>query len=153
MATWQAGFKLRGPASCGLAPGAASSADPQFESLPVTRSEFDAFCASLPATTHVVQWGGASVWKVGGKIFAICSAWGETAGDKIAFKCSDLSYSLLKEQDGFRPAPYLARAKWIQVTGKDALSDTDLKSYLVAAHSTVAAKLTKKQRADLGLDA
>ncbi len=26
---------------------------------------------SLPATTHVVQWGGAHVWKVGGKVFAV----------------------------------------------------------------------------------
>ena len=36
----------------------------------MTRSEFDAYCAGLPATTNVVQWGNASVWKVGGKIFA-----------------------------------------------------------------------------------
>ncbi len=27
--------------------------------------------ASLPATPHVVQWGGSDVWKVGGKVFAI----------------------------------------------------------------------------------
>src|SRR3546814_12828317 len=32
---------------------------------------FNAYCASLPATTHVVQWGGADVWKVGGKVFAL----------------------------------------------------------------------------------
>ena len=32
---------------------------------------FNALCASLPATTHVVQWGGSDVWKVGGKVFAI----------------------------------------------------------------------------------
>ena len=37
----------------------------------MTRDEYNAFCASLPATTHVVQWGGADVWKVGGKVFAI----------------------------------------------------------------------------------
>ena len=33
----------------------------------MTYEEFNAFCGSLPATTHVVQWGGADVWKVGGK--------------------------------------------------------------------------------------
>ncbi|WP_339832848.1 hypothetical protein [uncultured Parvibaculum sp.] len=37
----------------------------------MTYREFNAFCASLPATTYVVQWGGAHVWKVGGKVFAI----------------------------------------------------------------------------------
>src|SRR3546814_5748133 len=32
---------------------------------------FNATCRRLPATTHVVQWGGSDVWKVGGKVFAI----------------------------------------------------------------------------------
>ena len=37
----------------------------------MTREEYDAFCAGLPHVAHVVQWGDASVWKVGGKVFAI----------------------------------------------------------------------------------
>ncbi|MEO9873698.1 MAG: MmcQ/YjbR family DNA-binding protein, partial [Anderseniella sp.] len=37
----------------------------------MTLEEYDTYCASLTATTHVVQWGGAHVWKVGGKVFAI----------------------------------------------------------------------------------
>ncbi|EFO32878.1 conserved hypothetical protein [Roseibium sp. TrichSKD4] len=117
----------------------------------VTRSEFNQFCASLSATTNVIQWGNASVWKVGGKIFAICSAWGDDIEDKVAFKCSGLSYSLLSDQEGFRPAPYLARAKWIQVTKPEALTDDELRDYISAAHKIISAKLTRKQRADLGL--
>ena len=37
----------------------------------MTREDYDAFCESLPHATHVVQWGDASVWKIGGKVFAI----------------------------------------------------------------------------------
>ena len=37
----------------------------------MTRKDYDAFCKSLPHATHVVQWGDASVWKIGGKVFAI----------------------------------------------------------------------------------
>ena len=37
----------------------------------MTLAEYNRYCASLPAATHVVQWGGAHVWKVGGKVFAI----------------------------------------------------------------------------------
>ncbi len=37
----------------------------------MTYDEYNAFCAALPATSHVVQWGGSQVWKVGGKVFAI----------------------------------------------------------------------------------
>ena len=36
----------------------------------MTLDEYNAFCASLPAASHVVQWGGAHVCKVGGKVFA-----------------------------------------------------------------------------------
>lgn len=121
----------------------------------MTRKEFDAFCGSLPATTHVVQWGNASVWKVGGKIFAICSRWraGDSDGEaeRFSFKCSDLAYQMLIEEDGLVPAPYLARAKWVQVTRAGALCDDDLKQYITAAHQIISSKLTRKQRQTLGL--
>jgi len=118
----------------------------------VTRDQFDAYCATLPATTNVIQWGNASVWKVGGKIFAICSNWGEGNQAKFSFKCSDLSYSMLIQEEGIIPAPYLARANWVQVETPEAMSDEDLKAYFVAAHAIIAKKLTKAARRDLGLD-
>ena len=73
----------------------------------MNRREYNAFCRSLKATSHVVQWGGAHVWKVGDKVFAIA---GFDHGDEphITFKVSDIGYEVLKEQAGLRPAPYLA---------------------------------------------
>lgn len=115
-----------------------------------SRASYDSFCASLPATTHVIQWEGASVWKVGGKIFAIWSDWKGTPA--VSFKCSDMAYQMLSEQPGLAPAPYLARAKWIQLHELDALSEADLFAYIRAAHSLVAAKLTRKLRLELGLE-
>lgn len=118
----------------------------------MTRNEFDIFCGSLQATTHVVQWGGSSVWKLGGKIFAICSQWGAGNHSKISFKASDLAYSILIEQPGIVPAPYLARAKWVQIDSEDAMSDDDLKDYISAAYTIILGKLTRKQRRDLDLE-
>ncbi|MEM1048049.1 MAG: MmcQ/YjbR family DNA-binding protein [Myxococcota bacterium] len=117
----------------------------------MTRDEFNGFCDSLTGTSNVVQWGGASVWKVGGKIFAICSAWGKGDHTKISFKCSDLAYTVLTDQPGIVPAPYLARAKWVQVEDPTVLGDADLRDYIGAAHALVASKLTRKARKDLGL--
>lgn len=117
----------------------------------MTRTEFDAFCGALRGTTHVEQWGGASVWKLGGKIFAICSRWGAGSHTKISFKCSDLAYAVLIEQPGIIPAPYLARAKWVQIESADAMSDQDVRDYIQAAYSIVMGKLTKAQRKELGL--
>lgn len=118
----------------------------------MTRDEFDQFCTSLIGTTHVVQWGGSSVWKVGGKIFAICSPWGDGDHQKISFKCSDFSYQILTEQPGIVPAPYLARAKWVQVQEEDGMQDEEIRAYITQAHEIIAAKLTKAVRKTLGLE-
>lgn len=120
----------------------------------MTRDEFDNYCKSLVGTSNVIQWGNASVWKVGGKIFAICSNWGEDRPDmdgiKISFKCSELSYQILTEQEGIIPAPYLARAKWVQIETAQAMADEDIKDYVREAHSIIARKLTKKLQKEIG---
>jgi predicted DNA-binding protein (MmcQ/YjbR family) len=118
----------------------------------MTLDKYNGFCASLPAATHVVQWGGSHVWKVGGKVFAIASGEGGRLG--ITFKCSDIAYDILKEQPGCRPAPYLASRgmKWIQRTSAESLDSDALKDYLRASHKLVALKLSRKVRRELGLD-
>jgi predicted DNA-binding protein (MmcQ/YjbR family) len=71
------------------------------------RDDFNAFCGALPATTHVIQWGGADVWKVGGKVFAI-AGWAGGHPTGITFKVSRIAFEVLRELPGLRPAPYLA---------------------------------------------
>lgn len=129
----------------------------------MTPQDFDAYCSAKPGTSHVIQWGGASVWKVGGKIFAICSAWTPVEDvntdanqvpsgfQPISFKCSDLAFELLPEREGIIPAPYLARAKWVQLTRPDAMSEADIKLHLDAAYDIIASKLTRKLRSELGI--
>lgn len=114
---------------------------------------YNDYCASLPATTWVVQWGGAHVWKVGGKVFAI-AGWSDESFPYITFKTSDLAFDILKEQPGLRPAPYLAPrgGKWIQLHEEDALSEKDIRAYLAESHRLISLKLTKKLRAELGLE-
>ena len=112
---------------------------------------FEAHCLRLPAATNVVQWEGTSVFKVGGKMFALAGGFVASTGG-FMFKTSNMAYELLIEQELARPAPYLARAKWVQLIGDDALSDTELKAYLDQAHALIAAKLTRKSRKALGLD-
>jgi len=118
----------------------------------VTYEDFNAFCAGLPATTHVVQWGGADVWKVGGKVFAI-GGWDHDAEPAYTFKVSPLSYEILQDQPGLRPAPYLASRglKWIQHYARPGLSDEELENYLRQSHEIVAGGLSKKKRRELGL--
>jgi predicted DNA-binding protein (MmcQ/YjbR family) len=117
----------------------------------MTYKECNAFCRKLPATTHVVQWGGAHVWKVGGKVFAI-GGWHEDH-PAFTFKVNDIAYEMLKDQPGLRPAPYLASRgmKWIQQYDKPGLSDRELRAYIRQSHAIVAQGLSKKRRVELGL--
>ena len=118
----------------------------------MTYDEFNAFCRGLPATTYVVQWGGSHVWKVGGKVFAI-GGWADEQ-PAYTFKTSDLSFRMLQEQPGLRPAPYLASRgmKWIQHYDKPGLSDDELRDYLRESHRIVSLGLTKKRQRELGLN-
>jgi len=120
----------------------------------MTLDEYNAHCAGLPHATHVVQWGESHVWKVGGKVFAIASAWHTSSeAPYVTFKTSDMSFEMLKGEAGCRPAPYLASRgmKWIQRTDADSLDDEGLRAYLTESHRLVAAGLSKKLRAQLGL--
>lgn len=129
----------------------------------MTPDAFNTFCAQLPATSHVVQWGGADVWKVGkagpkAKVFAI-AGWGETRhgeGGKFAvsFKVSPMAFEILRDHPDCRPAPYLASRgmKWIQYYRDAAMGDDELLDLIRDSHRLVAAGLTKKAQRELGLE-
>ena len=108
---------------------------------------FKRYVGALPATEIVEQWG-SHVAKVGGKVFALC---GEDGGH-ITFKVTELSFDGLTSLEGIAQAPYFAKRAWVSVETGAPLSDAELKAYIKASHGMVAAKLTRKLRAALGLD-
>jgi len=118
----------------------------------MTHDQFNLFCDSLVATTYVMQWGNSHVWKVGGKVFAIGTTQ-EGGKEAYTFKTSDRNYDFLKDNDGYRPAPYFATRgmKWIQQTATDGELADELKYYLTESHRIVALGLSKRKRAELGL--
>jgi predicted DNA-binding protein (MmcQ/YjbR family) len=121
----------------------------------MTLDEYQSFCGALKATTHVVQWGGSHVWKVGGKVFAV-GGWPKDSEEDVvavSFKCSDIVFEVLRDAPGCQPAPYLASRGmlWIQCYDRSSVSTEELQGHIEASHTLVAAKLTKKLRAELGL--
>ena len=115
----------------------------------MNREAFNAFCATLPQSTHVVQWGGADVWKVGGKVYAI-AGWLEDIGLSVSFKVTPIGYEILSDAEGCRPAPYLASRgmKWIQARGID---EDQLKDHVRGSYDIIVAALPKKTKRELGL--
>ncbi len=117
----------------------------------MTLEEFNRLCAELPATTHVVQWGGADVWKVGGKVFVIGRM--DAGIPAFSFKVTPLAFELMRDQPGLRPAPYLASRglKWIQHFAAPGLSSGEIALYVTESHRIVAQGLSRKTRHELGL--
>jgi predicted DNA-binding protein (MmcQ/YjbR family) len=101
------------------------------------RTGFESFVAALPAVTLVRQWRDDSVAKVGDKIFALLD---QDPGE-VWCKVSDMSYDLLTELPGIRPAPYFARAGWVAISAASPLVAED-----------IAARMSRRKRLQLGID-
>jgi len=114
----------------------------------MTPKTFHAAALALPGATFDIKWGADRIYSVGGKMFAHAGIEGDPE-PKYMFKASDLAFEMLTEQGLAKPAPYLARAKWVQLTGPDALDDEDLQAYLKEAYRMVADKLPAGARARL----
>ena len=119
----------------------------------MTYDEYNDFCGSLPVTSYIVQWGNSHVWKVGGKVFAI-GGWEKSDKPAFTFKASELNFEVLRDQLGFRPAPYMASRgmKWIQQYDASENTDEELEYYLKESHRIVSLGLTKKKQRELGLN-
>jgi predicted DNA-binding protein (MmcQ/YjbR family) len=115
----------------------------------MTRDQVRRFCLSLPHSTEQVQWGNDLVFKIAGKMFAVCSL--DPGPAFVAFKCTPEDFAELVERPGIIPAPYLARAQWVAAESPDVLARKDFEHYLRKAHATVAARLPKGVRTKLGL--
>lgn len=110
-------------------------------------SAFNRYVRSLKAATVSEQWDG-HVAKVGGKVFALIG----NAGSPIVFKVSEMSFDGLTSLDGIGQAAYFAKRAWVRVEVGAPLTDAELRAYIRASYEMIAAKLTRKLRAELGLD-
>ena len=107
----------------------------------------------MTATSHIIQWGKSHVWKVGGKVFAI-GGWEKSDKPAFTFKTSENNFEILKDEPGYRPAPYMASRgmKWIQQYDTFENSKEQLTYYLQESHRIVSLGLTKKKQKELGLN-
>lgn len=107
-----------------------------------------AICTALPAVTEDVKWDHDLVFSVGGKMFCVASL---EPPFSCSFKVPDEEFEELSGQDGFAPAPYMARAKWVLVSKPGKLNKKEWERRVRESYELVKQKLTKKARTDLGI--
>jgi predicted DNA-binding protein (MmcQ/YjbR family) len=102
------------------------------------------FCRALPGATEDVKWGNDLVFSVGGKMFAVVCL---DPPHQMSFKSTPEEFAGLIERDGIIPAPYLARAMWVQERELgDVLDRRERERLLETAYALVRAKLPKTIR-------
>ena len=106
------------------------------------------FCTALPAVTEDVKWDNDLVFSVGGRMFCMIAL---DPPFKCSFKVPDEAFEELSTREGFIPAPYMARAQWVQVTSPTRMHNREWEALLRQSYELVKAKLTKKARTELGL--
>src|ERR1700736_7042334 len=104
-------------------------------------------CLSFPSVTEHVICGSDFTFKVAGKMFAHAVL--EPAPVWLSFKASPENFYDLTERPGIIPAPYLARAQWVALETKDALSSAGLALLVRDSYDIIVAKLPKKTRDSL----
>ena len=102
-------------------------------------------CARLPGATMDVKWGADECYCVMTKMFAVFFV-DAGKGRTMSFKCDPERFLELTDIPGIIPAPYLARAHWVQVTDAKALSDSDARALVARSHALITAKLTRRDR-------
>lgn len=111
------------------------------------RTSFDTTLGKWPGVSFVDQWD-SHVAKVGEKVFAVL---GERDDWRLVVKCSEESFEILTSLEGIAQAPYFAKRKWVSISDHSPLEATELEHYARRSYELVAAGLTKKLRAELGI--
>jgi len=79
-----------------------------------------------------------------------CAA-GLEAPLNFSFKVADEDFEELSNRTGFKPAPYLARAKWVLAMEPSRLHAKEWKDFIKSSYELVKNKLPKKLRVELGI--
>lgn len=101
-----------------------------------------------PGVEHDIKWGHDLVFTVGGKMFVVTATEGNPQG-ALSFKVEDERFLEFTDRAGFRPAPYLARAKWVQVEDSRKLNGKELHALIRRSYELVRSRLTRKLQKQL----
>lgn len=98
----------------------------------------------MPGVTEDIKWENHLCFNVGGKMFLITSP--DESPVTASFKTTEEKFEELSEREGFMPAPYLARNKWVKVDDIGRLMVKEGKELLELSYKLVKEKLPKNKK-------
>jgi predicted DNA-binding protein (MmcQ/YjbR family) len=115
----------------------------------MTIEDVQALCKKHRGVTEDIKWEDHLCFNIGGKMFLV------TAPDAVpcsaSIKVADEDFEEISSREGFMPAPYMARYKWVHMDDIRRLSKKEWAKFIDTAYHLVAAKLPTKTKTQLGL--
>lgn len=99
-------------------------------------------CLSFPDTTEDIKWGSDLCFCIGAKMYLVVNP--DTIPVPASFKVTDEEFEEVAGRFGFKPAPYLARYKWVHVNDISLLSASEWQHFAKQSYDLVRSKLPKK---------
>jgi len=106
-------------------------------------------CKSFPATTEDIKWENDLVFSVGGKMYLVIGLNSDPV--TASFKVSEEDFEELTNKEGFRPAPYLAKHKWVLIEDISLFKKKEWLEKARGSYDLIKAKLTSRLRQQLGI--
>lgn len=110
----------------------------------MTIEMLQAICEQFPGMTQDIKWEDHLCFNVGEKMFLITSP--GSVPHTASFKASDEAFEELCTREGFKPAAYLARYKWVYTDNINRLTRKEWEKYLYDAYMLIFNKLPARKR-------
>lgn len=111
--------------------------------------ELQTICKKLKGVTEDIKWQDHLCFNIGGKMFLITSP--DSIPVSASFQVSAEEFDELSQKEGFMPAPYLAKYKWVHLDDISRLNKKEWEYYTMQSYNLKAAKLPTKIKKEIGL--
>ncbi len=106
-------------------------------------------CTSLPKVTQDIKWGHDLVFSIGGKMFCVVGL--DQVPTSASFKVTEEEFEEISSLPYFKPAPYVAKYKWVLIEDITKMNPSDWEKFLAQSYELVKAKLTNKIKKELSI--
>ncbi|MGV3587259.1 MAG: MmcQ/YjbR family DNA-binding protein [Adhaeribacter sp.] len=106
-------------------------------------------CKQLKGVTEDIKWEDHLCFNIGGKMFLVTTP--DSTPATASFKVPDEIFEEVAAKEGFSPAPYLARYKWVYVDNINRLNSQEWEAYIRQSYNLIFAKLPAKVRKEISM--
>ncbi len=107
-------------------------------------------CRQMPGATEDIKWEHDLVFSIGGNMFSVVGL--DQSPTTASFKVKDEEFEEMCSLPGFKPAPYVAKYKWVWIEDINKMKRSAWQIYLQQFYDLVRYKLSNKLKKQLGLE-